>query len=305
MRNYFYETSYNALTITTTFYPTATGSTVISYQDTHPRAYYLPYNASTNPIGYTSDGDGGAREQLMLANAVNAVEWQVPSGLNVDMDSDGYVDNVCFVVKGATSDWGTVLWPHMWSLYMQTVYINNKQVMDYDMQFTSWLLPNGNNVLCHEMLHSLGCPDLYHYSGGYADPVGSWDVMSGTTSPPQYTDAYMKYKYLHWISSLPVISTPGTYTLNPLTSSTGNCYKIASPNSSTEFFVVEYRRKTGTFESSVPGSGMLVYRINTAASGNASGPPDEIWVYRPNGTSTVTGDINNALLLQRLGAHFD
>ena len=294
MRNYFYETSYNTLTITTTFYPTATGSTVVSYQDSHPRAYYLPYNATTNPIGYTSDGDGGAREQLMLANAVNAVKSQVPSGLNVDMDNDGYVDNVCFVVKGGTSDWGTVLWPHMWSLYMQTVYINNKQVMDYDMQFTSWLLPNGTYVLCHEMCHSLGCPDLYHYNGGYADPVGSWDVMSGTTNPPQYTDAYMKYKYLHWISSLPVISTPGTYTLNPLTSSTGNCYKIASPNSSTEFFVVEYRRKTGTFESSLPGSGMLVYRINTTASGNASGPPDEIWIYRPNGTSTVTGDINNA-----------
>lgn len=294
MRNYFYEASYNTLTVTTTFYPTPSGSTVVSYQDSHPRAYYLPYNATTNTIGYTSDGDGGTREQQMIANAVNAVKSQIPSGLNVDIDNNGQVDNVCFVIKGGTSDWGTVLWPHMWSLYMQSVYINSKRVWNYDVQFTSWVLPSGVGVLCHEMLHSLGCPDLYHYTGGYADPVGSWDVMCGSANPPQYPGAYMKYKYLHWITSLPVISTPGVYTLNPLTSSTNNCYKIASPNSTTEFFVLEYRRKTGTFENSVPGSGLLVYRINTVATGNASGPPDEVWVYRPNGTSTTTGNINSA-----------
>ncbi len=294
MKNYFTEASYNTLTVSTTFYPIAGGSTVVSYQDSHPRGYYLPYNAATNTIGYTSDNDGGTREQQMLANAVNAVKSQIPSGLNLDMDNDGYVDNICFVAKGGTSDWGTVLWPHMWVLYMQTVNINGKRVWGYNLQFSSWVLPNGVGVLCHEMMHSIGCPDLYHYSGEYADPVGAWDVMCSTGNPPQHPGAYMKYKYLHWISSLPQITTPGTYTLNPLTSSTGACYKIASPNSSTEFFVVEYRRKTGTFENAVPGSGLVVCRINTTTSGNADGPPDEIWVYRPNGTSTSTGDIDHA-----------
>jgi hypothetical protein len=31
-----------------------------------------------------------------------------------------------------------------------------------------------------------------------------------------------------------------------------------------------------------------LFRINTAASGNAGGPPDEIYIYRPGGTNTTT-----------------
>ncbi len=293
MKSYFLETSYNALAINTTFYPIPGGATVVSYKDTHPRAYYLPYDATTNPTGYTS-ANNASREHTLLVNAVNGVKAQIPGGLIVDADNDGNVDNVCFVVKGATSDWATLLWPHAWALYTQTVTINGKRVWGYNMQFTSWLMPSGVGVLAHEMMHTLGAPDLYHYTNQPVDPVGGWDVMSGSGNPPQYTCAYMKFKYMHWISSLPVISTPGTYTLNPLSSSTGNCYKIAAVGTTTEFYVLEYRRKTGTFENSVPGSGLLVYRINTAVSGNSDGPPDEIYVYRPGGTTTVNGTVNSA-----------
>ncbi|MCX6345737.1 MAG: M6 family metalloprotease domain-containing protein, partial [Armatimonadetes bacterium] len=294
MRNYFWETSYNVLTINTTFYPTPGGATVVSYQDTNPRAYYLPYDATTNPIGYT-EANNASREHTLLANAVNAVKSQIPTGLNVDADNDGEVDNVCFIVKGATSNWGTLLWPHAWFLYSQTVTINSKRVWGYNLQFGSWMMPSGVGVLAHEMMHSLGAPDLYHYTPGTAyDPVGAWDVMCGSGNPPQHTCAYMKYKYMNWISTLPVISTPGAYTLNPLTSGTGNCYKIAAAGTTSEFYVLEYRKRTAPFENSVPGSGLLVYRINTAVYGNSDGPPDEIYVYRPNGTNTVNGTLNSA-----------
>jgi hypothetical protein len=114
--------------------------------------------------------------------------------------------------------------------------------------------------------------------------------------------AYMKWKYVGWIPSIPTISTPGTYTLNPLTSPTGNCYRINSPNSSAEYFVVEFRKKTGTFENSLPASGMLIYRINTAAgNGNASGPPDEVYVYRPGGSSTENGSVSEAYFSDEAG----
>ena len=103
----------------------------------------------------------------------------------------------------------------------------------------------------------------------------------------------MKHEYGGWIASIPEITPDGSlYTLNPLTSSTGQCYKIAS-NSPTEYFVVEYRRDTGTFESSLPGSGLLVYRINTSVSvsnGNIYGPPDRVYIYRPGGTTLADGN---------------
>lgn len=299
MRNYFLEASYNLLTVSSTFYPTST-TTVVSYQDTNPRSYYLPYNATTNPNGYT-DLTRTTREHTLVANAVNGVKSQIPTGLNVDADSDGYVDNICFVVKGSTGDWNTILWPHEWQLYSQMVYINSKQVFNYNIQFSSWLAPGGVGVLSHEMMHSLGAPDLYHYNGGAVDPVGDWDAMSNPAEPPQHPCAYTKFMYLGWISSIPQITTPGTYSLNPLVSSTNNCYKIAANGTTTEYYVLEYRRKTGLYESSVPGSGLVAYRINTVTAGNAYGPPDEIYVYRPGGTTTVNGTLSSAFFNSTVG----
>ncbi|MCK5574035.1 MAG: T9SS type A sorting domain-containing protein, partial [Bacteroidetes bacterium] len=134
-------------------------------------------------------------------------------------------------------------------------------------------------------------------------PVGQWDVMASNTNPPQHMTAFMKYRYGGWISSIPVISSPCTFTVNPLTSSSGNCYRINSPNSSSEYFVIEYRKRTTTFEGGIPAEGLLVYRINTASdgAGNANGPPDEVYVYRPGGTTGVNGNLSSAPFSQESG----
>ena len=293
LESYFLEASYNTLDVVTSYYPTPT-TMVVSWQDSHPRAYYSPYS-TTNTIGYNGDTERQDREFTLLVNATNGISSQVPAGLNLDGDNDGLVDNVCFTIQGNSDGWAELLWPHRWSIYDRTVYINGKRVYDFNFQLSAFLASSGVGVLCHEMFHSLGAPDLYHYSSDGLSTVGSWDLMENNTNPPQHMGAYMKYKYGHWISSIPELTVDGTYTLNPLVSATNNCYKIPSPNSTTEYFVVEYRQDTGTFESSIPGSGMLIYRINTAVGdGNADGPPDEVYLYRPNGTTTVNGTVSSA-----------
>jgi M6 family metalloprotease-like protein len=301
MQNYFLEASYNQLNINTTFYPTQ-ATTVVSWQDTaHPRSYFMPYDASTNPGGYNGDTERRTREHTLLVDAVNGISALVPTSLNIDGDNDGKVDNVCFIIQGATTAWATLLWPHRWSLYTYNVYINGKKVYDYNFQLSNSLASSGVGVLCHEMFHSLGAPDLYHYTSNGITPVGSWDIMQTDLNPPQHMSAYMKYKYGHWISSIPVLSTGGTYSLNALTSSTNQCYRINSPNSATEYFIVEFRKKTGTFENSLPGSGMIIYRINPAYNGNASGPPDEVYAFRVGGTPTANGTINSANFSTEVG----
>ncbi len=148
-------------------------------------------------------------------------------------------------------------------------------------------------VLCHEFFHVLGAPDLYHYNDtGAPDAVGGWDIMESTSNPPQYMGAFLKWKYGDWIPEITEISSTGTYTLNPLQEQNNVAYKIASPNSDTEYFVLEYRVKQGVYDSNTPGSrdGLLVYRINSeAGNGNAQGPPDEIYLYRPGGTLSSQG----------------
>jgi len=300
-RNYFAEASYSQLTVSSTCYPASTPG-VFSYQDANPRAYYMPYDATTNPTGYNGDTERRTREHTLLQSAVNAISAEVPPALIIDADLDGRVDNICFVVRGEPTAWSSLLWPHKWDLYTYSVYIQGKRVYTYNLQLETSV---DVGVLCHEMFHSLGAPDLYHYNADYSylQPAWAWDLMQFNLDPPQHMGAYMKWKYGTWISSIPQITASGTYTLHPVTSSTNNCYRIASPASTTEYFVVEYRKRTGggTFESSLLNEGLLVYRINTAYTGNASGPPDEVYIYRPDGTPTANGQPLNAPLSSNQG----
>lgn len=295
MLNYFQFASYGKLNLPSHFYPAPPSYTVISYQDIYPRGYYMPYNATTNPEGY-QEWERTAREHKLLKRAVEYIADEVPDNLDIDYNNDGYVDNVVFIIKGGTTAWATLLWPHRWVLYSENAYINGLRVYDYNFQLENSLSSSGVGVLCHEMFHSLGAPDLYHYSPHPVTPVGDWDVMAANHNPPQLMSSYMKYRYGDWIDEIPEITECGIYTLNPLASETGNCFKIASPNSGTDYFVIEYRKKEGVFESSLPTSGLLIYKVNTLedGNGNADGPPDELYVYRPDGTLNVNGSLGQA-----------
>lgn len=304
--SYLKDASYNKLEVISSFYPAPSASMVVSYQDANPRGYYSPYT-STNTIGYTNDGQRTSREHTLLVNAINAVKSSIPSNIDIDNDNDGYVDNVCFLVGGTNDAWASLLWPHRWVLYSQNVTINGARVWDYNFNLQSWAKGSrAISVLCHEMSHSLGYPDLYHYAGNGIQTVGSWDIMEADGNPPQHHSAYTKFKYGKWITSIPTITSSGWYSLKPLhTNSTNNAFKIPSPYSSTEFFVVEYRRNEGMFESSLPGTGLLVYRIDpSAGDGNADGPPDEVYLFRPNGTKTVNGNLSLAAYSSDAGRTF-
>jgi len=306
MYNYFKEVSYNQLEIESSFYPRYQNR-IVSYQDSNSRSYFQPYNAVTNPDGYIGDVVAREREHTLLKNAIEAAKSDIPISLDIDADNDGNVDNVCFIVSGDVDGWSDLLWPHMWTLFSKNVKINNKRVWNYNLNLKSSIFQSGNGVLCHEMFHSLGAPDLYHYENLTSEPispVGTWDLMDSITNPPQHMSAYMKYRYGKWIPSIPEITMTGTYTINPLHVSFNNCFQIPSSTSSDECFVVEYRdRSSGMFENSLPGSGIIVYRINSDVSGqgNSAGPPDEVYVYRPNGNVISNGNLRLAHFNSHVG----
>jgi len=299
LKSYFREVSYDNLIVNSTHYPACNLTTNFSYQDSHSRSYFQPFNATSNPGGYKTTERTG-REHQLLVDAVNWININsaVSPLLNIDGDDDTNVDNVCFVIKGNSGGWNNLLWAHRWSLFSQNVYINGKKVHDYTFQPENQV---SVKTLCHEMFHALSAPDLYHYTNqGFISPVGNWDLME---SGGGHMLAFMKWKYSNheWISTIPEITTSGTYTLNPLTSSINNCYKIASPYSGNEYFMLEYRNKSGTFESSIPGSGLIVYRIDTTLNGNSNGPPDAVYLYRPGGTILVNGNTNSAHFSSNVG----
>ena len=296
IRDYFYEVSYGSLTVDTYHYPPSILGANTSYTDSRNRGYYTPYSA-TNTEGYQTEDERTSREHTLLKDAIVGIQNSVPENLNIDANNDGFVDALSFSIYGNVDGWSELLWPHRWALFSYDVYINGAKVYDYTFELTESSYFTAG-VLCHEFFHVLGAPDLYHYDGGAApDAVGGWDIMESTSNPPQYMGAFLKWKYGDWLPEIPEITASGRYTLNPLQQQQNVAYKIASPNSETEHYVVEYRVKEGRYDSNTPGSrdGLLVYRINTeAGNGNAQGPPDEIYLYRPGGTLTSQGSFVSA-----------
>ncbi len=296
LHNFYHHASYNQLDLRSYFYPEPDGQTILSYEDIYPKEYYMPYDPTTNPIGY-HDGETADREFSMLERAIYYVADQVSDTLDLDYNEDGMVDNVVFVIKGQPGEWASLLWPHRWCIYDREVMLRDLRVYDFNLQ-----LEIGDyftvGVLCHEMCHSLGAPDLYHYSGGI-DPVGSWDLMCGTTNPPQHQGVYMKYKYGNWVDDIPEITGQyGTYEMeaDSWEGNRRNAYKIALNNH--QYIFLEYRDNKDVFDHQVPDGGLLIYRIDTRYDGNAgwngSDYFDEVYLFRPGGTLDEVGELDRA-----------
>jgi M6 family metalloprotease-like protein len=299
LRRYFWDTSYQQLDVYSPIFPPPDGNLIVSYQSYHPRYYYQPFNLTTNPSGYTGGANGVERrnrEHTLLRDAIVAVRDQIPAELIIDSNDDGFIDNVTFIIRGGTDGFSELLWPHTWTLNSFDVRIHEKTVWTYNIHIENHLNSSGVGVLAHEFAHSLGLPDLIRNNMS-GTPIGVWDLMGGYVNPPTSISAHMKARYTDWVPDIPVISESGVYTLHPITTHQNNhAYMINSPNSDTEFFVVEYRStSTGMLtDTNLPGSGLLIYRVNPTLTGNAHGIPDELYVYRQGGNNTGNGTITTA-----------
>ncbi len=314
---YFREASYGQLSWKSSFFPEAADGRVVSYRAVHERGYYRP-KGEINDVGYEDDVDKAAREQALVREVADWLSGALPEDAALDADGDGIVDDMCIVLSGR-SDLGSkyLLWPHRSDLALpdeKAVYIKGKKLVGYLMVFddaNGWAalepVPLNTGVICHEMSHSLGTYDLYH-AGGDLNPVGVWDLMSDNLPVAQQMSAYTKCRYCGWIDEIPEISEPGRYVLNPVGGRTKEnvAYKIR-PVGHEEYFVVEYRRREGgTFDGGLPGSGLLVYRVNPAYTGgnvnyNGTTRLDEMYVFRPGGTATADGNLEEAAFSEESG----
>lgn len=290
LRYYYKEASYGKTDIVSHHFPGGVTEN-IWFTDVNNRSYYQPHDATNNPTGYKDSNERTAREHGLLERAVvwATQNYNLPDNVNFDVNGDGKVDNVSFVIRGSPDGWSELLWPHRWTLYSRTVKIGGLTVNSYTFQLESVTV----GTLSHEMFHSLlGAPDLYHYDNKSV-PVGPWDIMASGRGHP---GAWMKYKYGGWIDKIPEIRKSGTYSLKPLSDDGANAYIIRTPYNSDQFFVVEYRKKEGLYEGTLPASGLIIQRIDQRYRGNSSGPPDEVYVFRKNGTPSSDGTIASAAL---------
>lgn len=299
--NYFRTVSYGAL---------QWNSTIVAaeYTDEMPRTYFCKYNETTAPDGYTNSVLAPMREQAMIQRLAAHLEAQIDADAVIDGNGDGVVDNLTIIVMGNSAiSSSNLLWPHNDKMRWASASIHGKKISNYLIVFDKAngyksLSPIALNtgVLCHEMMHSLDAYDLY--SNNDYEPVNVWDLMSDNQVVPQGMTAYMRHTYGkdfgNWIPEIPELTTGGTYTINPLGSESPEnvAYKIYPDKRKNEYFMVEYRRAEGTFEKSLPSSGLLVYRVDPSMNGNLSSSGYEVYIFRPSGSTTAVGTIAKAPL---------
>ena len=194
-----------------------------------------------------------------------------------DLDNDGYVDMVFFLVAGYSANYGGndqgYLWPHMYYLYWAPphdgmyfgLYACSTEIAGWE---GYWSDVNGIGTFCHEFGHVLGLPDLYdtdyESSGGESLNPGDWSIMASGSggnfgrNPVGYS---MYERYALGFTQPVVLEKSGEYELQALDVS-NHGFRLNTPNEN-EFFLIE-NRQPGKWDRYLPGHGMMVARVDSS-----------------------------------------
>ena len=292
MRQYLYNISYGQLKVENIF-PQYDGESITPYTLPNTAAYYAQH------------------EDEMVAQVIAKLNasGQLENSMNLDLEGgDGVLDNLTILVACEEGNKNTLFGGHK-TTYGGADKVKGKLVRDYNLihEMGVYFGLSNSGLIIHEFLHTIGYPDLYHRGTTSGNPVYVWDIMAAESHRIQYPLAYLRSAYTNWFT-IDTVETSGTgfslYAASETTAETKNqqALILKTDYSDSEFFVVEYRKKgtayTEEYEQILPGSGLIIYRVNTSVQGgNIAGPPDMIYVFRPgdtyheNGYENGLGDI--------------
>jgi len=269
-----------------------------------------PVTLPNNMAFYGANGDNGdANPVQMVVDACTLASQAGVDFSQYDMDNDGIIDNVfvCYAGYNEAEDNSdgsinaNTIWPQSSSVIVNENYTGTTESITFNGKLLSGFActselsgyTGGNmcgiGTFCHEFGHVLGLPDYYDRFGAHSNTLNSWSIMDAGNynnngkTPPLYS-AYDRF-YLGYFTPEQV-STASKLTLYPLyqgttqpASTSGQAYLISATNhnlsatnpSPNEFFIAEYRKKTG-WDTYLPAEGMCIWHIdyNQAAWTNNS-----------------------------------
>ena len=256
----------------------------------------IPYTLCNN-VSYYSDGISGDAKVIKEISDILLSSNQIGKDQIVDYNNDGCVDNLTIVVSCDDDNVNRTFVGHK-STYAGSEEINGKKIAAYN------IIPEGDayfglsksGVIVHEFMHSLGYPDLYvgDTTKG-SNPVSYWDIMAAESMYLQYPLAYYRSTYSGWFNIPTITESVEGYAIYSASASSyetkdNQAVILKTDYSSTEFFVIEYRQQgqkysETDYDCKIPGSGLIIYRINTSVNGgNMVAPPYQSYVFRPGDT---------------------
>jgi immune inhibitor A len=261
VRDYYAEVSYGKLTIQTVVTPWV----------------LLPQNEA-----YYGDNATG-NNQLMVIDAIAAAEAAGFDFSQGDSDSDGWVDCLTIVHSGhgeeVSGNPSTLIWSHKSSI-TKTTY-DGASMSKYHTEpalrgSTSSTSIIRIGVICHELGHFFGLPDLYDYSG-ITSGLGRWCLMAGGSwngssgASPAHFSAWCK-AFLGFANPVPVHSLSGL-SLDRVEDNP-DIKLVRDGTSNGEYFLVENRAKFGFDNSSSIYPGIVIYHVDSKSRNNDLGTWD-------------------------------
>lgn len=241
--------------------------------------------------------------QQLVHDAVIAADPYVDFAA-YDTNGNGYIEStelmISLIVAGYETSYGGVtenaVWAHQWSVNHADYRIScdgvglllsgtlGSQPIEgtYIMMGELWksstkIKPLNIGVLCHELGHVLGLPDLYDTrdQNGAPDPVvgyaslmaeGSWGGFNYDTigSKPVHLDAFSKI-LLGWVNPVDLkMGDTDSYAVNTFDLGGNTVYRIATADPN-EFFIVENRQFTGFdvgMQYALKSGGIAIWHID-------------------------------------------
>lgn len=189
-----------------------------------------------------------------------------------DNDGDGILDGLTIIHQGTgqeTSNDADDIWSHSSSVY--GLKYQGISVTRYTINPELLVAGRMSNigVLCHEFGHNLGAPDFY--DSDYSDSdgefcgTGVWDLLGSGAWNGTYGDqpaginGWQKWVY-GWLEPT-LLSGDTTVTDMPAADVEPVAYRFETGYPG-EYFFMENRQQTGTFDGSLPGHGLIVYHVS-------------------------------------------
>ena len=236
------------------------------------------YGANIRKFGQEIDGQLGTmiHDACTGLNGVNFADY--------DNDGDAIVDVVVVLYAGVgeAQAWRTVpesVWPCQWDraesyswgcsdtgpFQLDGVTINRYAVFnELEGSNNAGTDIDGVGTFCHEFGHCLGLPDFYPTNGGSSYGMSVWDVMdSGCYLNNGYTPVgYTSYErhFMGWMDLIdPEENTQ--YQLLPLNTDGGKAVKVVNDANPDEYYLLEYRVKTG-WDAYIPAEGIMILHVD-------------------------------------------
>jgi immune inhibitor A len=230
--------------------------------------YRLPRTLATYAGGQSGVENSEPNARTMARDAAVLANPDVDFG-PFDNDRNGFVDAFIVVHAGPGAEEtanGGHIWSHKWVLAGQPFNADGTQIYAY------LTVPEDCRigVCAHEIGHLVfGWPDLYDTDES-SEGLGNWCLMGGGSwngrgDVPAHPSAWCKLGQ-GWVAITNRASN-GSITLNDVKTDHTIHRFWKDGAAGDEYFLVEYRRKTG-YDRELPGEGVLIYHVDDTVESN-------------------------------------